>query len=389
MGAGLAGGPLTGGPVTAVGVIAPTGQTAYVVSPLGAGATDVAVKVGSSVAGASLNASAKLLSVRAGIGATETEYVSIKGRSALGPVLTIDTNNETNVGALLIAGNGAGFSGIWFNSLGEVCFGLGSGGTRGLYTQVTNRTQSWLVNSGAFSPSARAIFDWEAAEDAYQKTIPFSRYQADALHTADLARWYIGSTLKASLSADGIFTGSAFAAPVSSTATLQGALGAGGTDVVTVVGTTVSDGGTHATAHLLSVRTGLGGTEVEKFWVTKSGPVMPSTMAFELNGDAGGIKLQYRTSDGMCGLHNGAAAWLGLFPGTGASGCSGTFTTGADQIVSRSVQLNTTGIARPAASASTRGTLWYSKSAGGVADTLEVCLKSAADTYSWVTIATG
>lgn len=43
----------------------------------------------------------------------------------------------------------------------------------------------------------------------------------------------------------------------------------------------------------------------------------------------------------------------------------------------------------PAASSTYRGHLLYTEGAGGVADTLKMCLKSAADTYSWVVIATG
>lgn len=50
------------------------------------------------------------------------------------------------------------------------------------------------------------------------------------------------------------------------------------------------------------------------------------------------------------------------------------------------VQLNTSGAARPTANAANRGTLWYSKSGAGVADTLEICLKDAADAYAWVQI---
>lgn len=53
------------------------------------------------------------------------------------------------------------------------------------------------------------------------------------------------------------------------------------------------------------------------------------------------------------------------------------------------IRLNPAGVARPTADAANRGTVWYSKSAGGAADTVQICLKSAADTYSWVTIATG
>lgn len=53
------------------------------------------------------------------------------------------------------------------------------------------------------------------------------------------------------------------------------------------------------------------------------------------------------------------------------------------------VQLNIAGGTRPAASVDHRGKLWYSKNGAAVADTISVCLKSAADTYSWVTISTG
>lgn len=51
-----------------------------------------------------------------------------------------------------------------------------------------------------------------------------------------------------------------------------------------------------------------------------------------------------------------------------------------------SVQL-TTG-ARPAADAAHRGMIWYVAGGTGVADTIEICVKSAANTYSWVALAT-
>lgn len=53
-----------------------------------------------------------------------------------------------------------------------------------------------------------------------------------------------------------------------------------------------------------------------------------------------------------------------------------------------SVVIGTTG-ALPAASASLRGALFVVQGAGGVADTLQACLKSAANTYSWKVLATG
>ncbi len=52
------------------------------------------------------------------------------------------------------------------------------------------------------------------------------------------------------------------------------------------------------------------------------------------------------------------------------------------------VILGTTG-ALPTAVAERRGALFVVQGAVGVADTLQVCLKSAANTYSWKVIATG
>ena len=54
----------------------------------------------------------------------------------------------------------------------------------------------------------------------------------------------------------------------------------------------------------------------------------------------------------------------------------------------KTVLLSTTG-ALPTASASLRGALFVVRGATGVADTLQVCLKSAADAYSWKVLATG
>ncbi len=53
------------------------------------------------------------------------------------------------------------------------------------------------------------------------------------------------------------------------------------------------------------------------------------------------------------------------------------------------IQLNLPGGAsQPAAAAGLRGTIWYTAGGAGVADKLEVCVKSAGDTYSWVPVAT-
>lgn len=44
---------------------------------------------------------------------------------------------------------------------------------------------------------------------------------------------------------------------------------------------------------------------------------------------------------------------------------------------------------QPSAAAAVRGMLWIIQGGAGVTDTLQVCLKSAADTYNWITIKTG
>lgn len=58
---------------------------------------------------------------------------------------------------------------------------------------------------------------------------------------------------------------------------LRSSLGAGASDVAVKVGTSETDAGTNTSAKLLSVRTGLGGTEVEKAYFTKSGALVVPT----------------------------------------------------------------------------------------------------------------
>lgn len=44
---------------------------------------------------------------------------------------------------------------------------------------------------------------------------------------------------------------------------------------------------------------------------------------------------------------------------------------------------------RPAAAANVRGRIYITEGAAGAADSVDICLKSAADTYSWKNITTG
>jgi len=49
------------------------------------------------------------------------------------------------------------------------------------------------------------------------------------------------------------------------------------------------------------------------------------------------------------------------------------------------LQLSGTGT-QPTCSATVRGSFWFVRSPNGVADHLQVCSKSAADSYSWVSV---
>jgi hypothetical protein len=302
------------------GVAAPaiTGLT----PPGGAmGAFDVAVKVGTRSLRAVNTVGSKLLSIRDGIGdVSETEYayfspIFAAGASAFRANLVLDQKGQTHVGALALINTGVGDTGIFFEgaaSSGGAHMGLGSQGTRGLLTSSTNRGQSWYVNSAAYQ-TPRAVYDWEAAEDANQRVAPFLRFQSDALHTGDLMRVFKGASQAFSIDASG----------------------------------------------------GLR-------WGTAAGN------AKLFGAGSGNVWLQIDDSNGINGYYAGHQ--FSLLNGFGVNT---TLTVGS------TLFLNTGGNARPAADAANRGQLWYSRSGAGLADTLEVCLKSAADTYSWKTIITG
>ena len=63
----------------------------------------------------------------------------------------------------------------------------------------------------------------------------------------------------------------------------------------------------------------------------------------------------------------------------------GTTSPGQKLEVNGGMRLNTA-TAKPTCAVGIRGTFWVVQGGAGVADTVEACLKSAADTYSWVTL---
>ncbi|MHB1065428.1 MAG: hypothetical protein ACYC1Z_13235 [Georgenia sp.] len=173
---------------------------------------------------------------------------------------------------------------------------------------------------------------------------------------------------------------------------LRSSLGAGASDKCVVVGSSEADGTANAAARLQEWQTGIGGTPVTKAWIRKRGSFVNTDglglgMSADLDNVAAGLKYDTQVRLGVFSLNGASGIFVNL--GSGRAGSTGDFDAGASLNTASTVQLNTGGNARPAASATTRGTLWYSKSAASAADTVEICLKSAADTYSWVVISTG
>lgn len=83
----------------APGVTAPAATSLALTTPLGAGATDVCAKVGSSVADGSVNATAKLFSIRTGIGGTESEKMYVTKNGSLNASGGLLTGGDISCGA--------------------------------------------------------------------------------------------------------------------------------------------------------------------------------------------------------------------------------------------------------------------------------------------------
>lgn len=117
--------------------------------------------------------------------------------------------------------------------------------------------------------------------------------------------------------------------------------------------------------------------------------------------NADGVDQRLQTQGGITGTDRAAGdldLTTGLGTGTGYSKVTisaptrvGTGTTAQTRAVR--VTVSDIGVqwatgTRPTCDAAARGTTWYVAGGAGVADTFEVCGKAAADTYSWVALAT-
>lgn len=97
----------SGGPATTLSLI----------SSMGAGSTDIATKIGTSIADASVNATAKIAAFGTGLGGTFTEYLSlIPKAAAFGALMNVSLGSGTHRMLMNVTAVGAGDSSITWNA---------------------------------------------------------------------------------------------------------------------------------------------------------------------------------------------------------------------------------------------------------------------------------
>jgi hypothetical protein len=142
-------------------------QTLLLRGGIGTGATDVVTKIGTTVAGGSVNAAAKLWSLRAGIGGTEVEYVAFGkdrfsfGQGALDAAVHFVLPNDTTPNLVT----------VWDNR--HTVFG--QAGSQGAGLGVSSTSAGGLVNLTFLQPGIA----WQSAR----------------LYCADLSIYTSGSNL--------------------------------------------------------------------------------------------------------------------------------------------------------------------------------------------------
>lgn len=125
-------------------------------------------------------------------------------------------------------------------------------------------------------------------------------------------------------------------------------LGAVSTDVIAKVGAYIADGSVHASAKLLSLRTGLGGTEVEKAYFEKNGSLVAPYL-YVPNASAGGVfwglcRITGQNVNGALDLsYNGQTPAIGLNTATGRIDQFGTDDTAnaGNRTVNKPTGINT------------------------------------------------
>lgn len=207
-------------------------STAELRGGIGGTSGDIVAKVGTTVADASVNVAAKLLSIRTGMGGTEVEKAYFRKS---GSMLIVDAGGSGNP---LAFGNAVDL----YNVAGGVKYDAGSG-TVGFYN----------TNNAAYLSLSFADGNVRATGGHY---------------IGGAYRWGSNTT-------GGLFnespTQSRLDSQTGASMAIVSPLGAGVSDVGVKIGTTVADASVNAAAKLMSIRTGIGATEVEKAYFAKDG----------------------------------------------------------------------------------------------------------------------
>lgn len=102
--------------------------------------------------------------------------------------------------------------------------------------------------------------------------------------------------------------------------------GTGSSDVGVKVGVSTADASVNASAKLLSGCTGIGGTEVEKFYFRKAGALVTGGIGFGTTSDLSNVVPGVKTDGNVIGFYNANNAIALYFSlTTGLAGCTGAF----------------------------------------------------------------
>jgi hypothetical protein len=297
---------------------------------------------------------------------------------------TVFRSGAGSAGATAYGTAGDENTGIWFPSADSMNFV--TGGTLRLQLSSTGALFPNTIESSGnlfkFSSASASKITWDAGGA--------NRWEVEATPGSGVLRFGNNSSTYMALRFSDGFTESSFGfeSPVFRAPTaggsleLQGWLGSVANSVAVRIGTRAAQNTLSSTARVVSMGSGMAGSYSEGFWLDKDGGMhngISAGLAKWFGAGSGNVWIQIDDINGINGYLAGFQFWLD----------GGGFRTNAPMVAQNTIQLNTDGNARPAAQASNRGKIWYSRSGAGVADTVEMCLKSAADAYAWVTIATG
>lgn len=124
---------------------------------LGAGASDVVLKVGTTLPYASVNEGARLFSVRTDIGGTESELLRVSRPTSYGAAtVTIDSKNVTNTKGLLLINQGPGVSGITIWNASN--FDVGALASASWAINAVNRGLLFTQNNNAYDTTKQIKF---------------------------------------------------------------------------------------------------------------------------------------------------------------------------------------------------------------------------------------